>query len=188
MTITVAISGASGALYAHRLVECLAADDRVERIYVIYSSSGLSVAAMELGEQSPRLLTLPKVQQLASDDFFTPVASGSNAADAMVIVPCSMGTLARVAQGVSSNLIERAADVQLKEGRMLVAVVRETPLSLVHLRNMVALKEAGAVILPASPSFYSIPSSVDELVDTVVERILSQIGLKSEKSYRWAEK
>lgn len=186
MTVTVAITGASGSVYAERLVGALSADERVERIYVVFSKSGREVFDHEC--PAVDLADRPKVEILAHDDFFTPIASGSNAAEAMVIVPCSMGTLGRVASGVSSNLIERAADVQLKEGLRLVLVVRETPLSLIHLRNMVALKEAGAVILPASPSFYSTPESVGELVDTVVYRILDQIGLKSDNSYRWAKK
>lgn len=189
MRVTVAITGASGAVYARRLVCALSGDQRVERIYLVASKSGAEVFDFECGDLLLLgLAKLPKVERLKVDDFYTPIASGSAAADAMVIVPCSMGTLGRVASGVSLNLIERAADVQLKEGLPLVMVVRETPLSLIHLRNMVSLKEAGAVMMPACPSFYSGAQTIEALADTVVERILDKIMLKSEKSYRWAKK
>lgn len=185
MKITVAITGASGAIYAERLIARLVANALVEKIYVVFSGSGEVVFHTERGELD---VSDKKISLLANDDFFVPIASGSAAATAMVIVPCSMGTLSRVASGVSSSLIERAADVQLKEGRRLIVVPRETPLSVVHLRSMVALREAGAVILPAMPSFYSGADTIEQLADSVVERILDQIGLENEQNYRWSQK
>lgn len=188
MRVTVAITGASGSIYAKRLIDRLSAQDIVETIYLVVSKSGRQVMEYETPGVYESITQMVKVTEFASDDFFTPIASGSNAAQAMVVVPCSMGTLARIAGGISWTLIERAADVQLKENLPLVMVMRETPLSLIHLKNMVAVKEAGATVMPASPSFYSKPQSIEELTDTVVERICAKILPKSEKSYRWAEK
>lgn len=190
MRITVAITGASGAIYAERLVRALVAEQLVEHIYIVYSKSGGQVFAGERNGLTVASLAAEsaKTELLANDNFYTSIASGSAAADAMVVVPCSVGTLGRVASGVSSSLIERAAAVQLKEDLPLVMVVRETPLSLIDLRNMITVRRAGAVVMPASPSFYSMPSTIEELVDTVVERILDKISLKSEKKYRWSEK
>lgn len=188
MKILVGITGASGSVYAERLIEALSADNRVERVWVVATQAGRQVFDFERPDQWAHWVRQPKVEVVANDDFFCPAASGSNAADVVAIVPCSMGTLGRVASGVSGNLLERAADVQLKEGGRLILGVRETPLSLIHLRNMTSVKEAGAVVLPLCPSFYAAPKTVDELVDGVVERILAQMGLKSEKSFRWAEK
>lgn len=185
MKITVAITGASGAIYAERLVARLVANALVEKIYVVFSGSGRVVFEMERGAWN---IVNEKISLFANDDFFVPIASGSAAATAMVIVPCSMGTLSRVASGASSCLIERAADVQLKERRRLIVVPRETPLSLIHMRSMVALAEAGAVVLPAMPSFYSGADTVEQLADSVVERILDQIGLENEQNYRWTQK
>lgn len=187
MKITVAITGASGAIYAHRLLLALDRQDEVERIYVVVSDCGAAVwqherAATELSSISR------KIELLENRDFFTPIASGSAAADAMVVVPASMGAVARIANGVSLNLIERAADVMLKERLPLIVVPREAPLSTIHLRNLTTLSEAGAIIIPASPSFYSTPSSLDELADTIVERIVAKLGLKNDEKYRWKEK
>lgn len=187
MRITVAITGASGAIYAHRLLLALGCDLRVERIYVVMSHSGEVVWAHERCGIDLAAIS-PKIEVLGVDDFFTPIASGSAASDAMVVVPASMGCVARIAGGVSLNLIERGADVMIKERLPLVVVPRECPMSAIHLRNLALLSEVGVFILPAAPSFYSLPSSVDEVVDSVVERILDKIGLKAEKSYRWEEK
>lgn len=131
---------------------------------------------------------LNKITVFDNDDFFTPVASGSAAADAMVIVPCSMGMVGRIACGVSNDLISRAADVMLKERLSLILVVRETPFSLIHLQNMVTLSAAGAVILPASPSFYHLPETIEQLVDSVVERILKQLSINNTNQYQWQQK
>ncbi len=173
MKVIVAITGASGAIYARHTLEQLIASSEVERIALIVSDKAQQVIPFEG-------ITLPdseKIIRYDNRDMFSSVASGSASWDAMVIVPASMGTVGRVASGVSLSLIERAADVVLKERRRLVVVVRETPYSLIHLRNMTTLTEAGAIILPASPSFYSHPSTIDEAVQTVVERIISHIGI-----------
>ena len=176
MKVIVAITGASGAIYARHTLEQLIASSEVERIALIVSEQAQQVIPFEG-------ITLPdseKIIRYDNHDMFSSVASGSAAWDAMVIVPASMGTVGRVASGVSLSLIERAADVVLKERRRLVVVVRETPYSLIHLRNMTTLTEAGAIILPASPSFYSHPSTIDEAVQTVVERIISHIGIEND--------
>lgn len=173
MKVIVAITGASGAIYARQTLEQLIASSEVERIALIVSEQAQQVIPFEG-------ITLPdseKIIRYDNRDMFSAVASGSASWDAMVIVPASMGTVGRVASGVSLSLIERAADVMLKERRRLVVVVRETPYSLIHLRNMTTLTEAGAIILPASPSFYSLPTTIDEAVQTVVERIISHIGI-----------
>jgi 4-hydroxy-3-polyprenylbenzoate decarboxylase len=155
------------------LEDLAAREGAVERIGLIVSRRGGEVAAWE-GVGFP---DNPSIVRFANDDMFAPPASGSAGWDAMVIVPCSMGCVGRIASGVSGDLIARAADVTLKEGRRLIVVPRETPLNLIHLRNMVALAEAGAVVLPASPSFYSHPADIDALCATVTDRILARLGL-----------
>ena len=169
MNIVVAVTAASGSIYARLLVESLAASGDVGRIALVYSDNARAVAEHE-GVAMP---ADAKIVEYSNSDLFASPASGSAAWDAMVVVPSSVGTVGRVAGGVSQTLIERAADVMLKERRRLVFVVRETPYSLVHLRNMVALTEAGAIIVPASPSFYSKPATVEELCRTVVERVVA---------------
>ena len=173
MKIIVAVTAASGAIYARQLLEQLVASPQVENIALILSTNAEAVAETEG-------VTLPesgKMTRYANDNLFAAPASGSARWDAMVIVPSSVGTVGRVASGVSQTLIERAADVMLKERRRLVVVVRETPLSLIHLRNMTTLTEAGAIVLPASPSFYSRPTDIEELCSTVTERIVSLLGI-----------
>lgn len=182
MNIVVAVTAASGSIYARLLVESLAASEEVERIALVYSENARAVAEHE-GVAMP---ADAKIVEYSNSDLFASPASGSAAWDAMVVVPSSVGTVGRVAGGVSQTLIERAADVMLKERRRLVFVVRETPYSLVHLRNMVALTEAGAVIVPASPSFYSKPATVEELCRTVVERVVALLGVKAEH-YEWGK-
>ena len=180
MKIIVAITAASGAIYARQLLECLIASAQVEQIALIHSTNAEAVAQVEG-------VTLPessKIIRYANDNLFASVASGSAEWDAMVVVPSSVCTMSRVATGVSQTLIERAADVMLKERRRLILVVRETPLSLIHLRNMVTLTEAGAIVLPASPSFYSNPKTIEEACNTVTERILSLLGITSQR-YHW---
>lgn len=182
MKIVVAITAASGAIYARQLLNVLIASSQVEKIALIHSTNAEAVAEVEG-------ITLPqsdKIVRYANDNLFASVASGSAEWDAMVIVPSSVGTMSRVATGVSQTLIERAADVMLKERRRLIVVVRETPLSLIHLRNMVTLTEAGAIILPASPSFYSNPQTIEEACNTVTERIISLLGITSQR-YKWGE-
>ncbi|MBQ9137755.1 MAG: UbiX family flavin prenyltransferase [Alistipes sp.] len=180
MKIVVAVTAASGAIYARQLLAQLIESQQVERIALVLSVNAEAVAATEG-------VTLPqssKITQYDNGDLFASPASGSARWDAMVIVPSSVGTVGRIASGVSQTLIERAADVMLKERRRLVVVVRETPLSLIHLRNMTTLTESGAIILPASPSFYSRPADIEQLCNTVTERIISLLGI-SAPHYEW---
>ena len=176
MKIIVAITAASGAIYARQVLEHLVRSEQVERIALIMSDNAPAVVEYE-GETLP---LSEKIECMDNHSMFSSVASGSAAWDAMIVVPSSMGTVGRVAAGVSQSLIERAADVMLKERRPLIFVVRETPYSLIHLRNLTTLTEAGAIILPASPSFYSHPQSIEALTTTVVERVLVQVGLKEQ--------
>lgn len=184
--------------YGMRLLECLL--QTPARVYLIYSQAAQIVARQEMDLSLPArpkeaiaLLTeryAPREGQLrvfGREEWFAPVASGSNPADAMVICPCTMGTLASVAAGLSDNLIERAADVMLKEKRPLILVPRETPLSTIHLENMLRLSHAGATILPANPGFYHHPDKVEALVDFVVARILDQLGVEHSLMSRWGE-
>ena len=175
MKIIVAITGASGAIYARRTLEHLLESEQVERIALIMSDTAKQVIEHE-GEKLP---VSERIELYDNHEMFSSVASGSAAWDAMIVVPASMGSVGRIAAGVSQTLIERAADVMLKERRRLIVVVRETPYSLIHLRNMTTLTEAGAVILPASPSFYSNPETIQQAVDTVVERIMAHAGIKA---------
>ncbi len=182
MKLVVGISGASGAPYAKRLLDFLAAHgaDHGVSVDLVFTTTGRQVWAQEVGELPGYPWHLWKPH-----DFTAPFASGSALYDAMVVVPCSAGALSRIAYGMSTDLVGRAADVMLKEGRRLVLVVRETPTSLVHARAVVQAIEAGAVVLPASPSFYSGPRTVDDLVDTVVSRVLDRIGLPNGLMKRW---
>ena len=196
-TVCLALTGASGMPYGVRLLECLLAAGC--RVQLLYSQAAQVVARQEMGIELPSrpaeakaalLARLPAVdpEKLAvfgREEWFAPVASGSNPPDAMVVCPCSMGTLAAIAQGLADNLIERAADVVLKEGRKLVLVPRETPFSVIHLENMLRLARAGAVIVPPSPGFYNHPQTVTDLVDFVVARILDQIAVPHDLARRW---
>lgn len=195
-TIAVALTGASGMPYGLRLIECLLAADCT--VQVLFSQVAQIVARQEMA------LTLPARAADAQDwlsqrfnarpgqlsvygreEWFAPLASGSNPPDAMVVCPCSMGTLASIAAGLSSNLIERAADVCMKEGRKLVLVPRETPFSTLHLENMLRLSRMGVVILPPSPGFYHHPKTIDDLVDFIVARVLDQIRVPHQLMARW---
>ncbi|MDT3737142.1 MAG: flavin prenyltransferase UbiX [Denitratisoma sp.] len=197
-TVVVAFTGASGLPYGLRLVECLIAAG--VQVQLLYSQVAQIVARQEMdlalpsrAAEAEQLLTErfgPAPGQLkvyGREEWFAPPASGSNPPDAMVICPCTMGTLAAVAAGLSKDLIERAADVVLKEGRKLILVPRETPFSQIHLENMLRLARAGAVILPPNPGFYNRPQSVAELVDFVVARILDQLGVPHALAARWGE-
>ncbi len=196
--VTLAFTGASGMPYGLRLLECLLAAEC--RVYLLYSSAAQVVAKQECG------LTIPaqpreaarffaerlgardgQITVFGRDDWMAPVASGSNPADAMAICPCTVGTLGAIAGGLADNLIERAADVMLKERRPLVLVPRETPLSAIHLENMLKLARAGAVILPPVPGFYDRPQSVADLVDFVVARVLDQLAVPHTLGPRWGE-
>ena len=180
MKIVVAVTAASGAIYARQLLNALVESREVERVAVIYSANARAVVEHE-GEKMPNS---EKIEVFENDNLFASPASGSARWDAMVVVPSSVGTVGRVASGVSQTLIERAADVMLKERRRLILVVRETPYSLIHLRNMTALTEAGAVILPATPSFYSLPKDIEAVCQTVTERITAMLGIEG-KRYEW---
>jgi flavin prenyltransferase len=182
MRILVALTGASGMLYAQRLLDNL---NPVEHeLHVITTGYAQAVIAQEL----PNGLRLPKGAQTHSlKSMNAPFASGSNPVDGMVVIPCTMGTLGRIAHGVSEDVLLRSADVVLKEKKKLILVPRETPLSLVHIKNLELLALAGATILPANPSFYTMPKSIDEVVDTVVSRVLDHLGIPNNLMPRWQE-
>ena len=197
-TVCLAFTGASGMPYGIRLLECLL--EAGCHVQLLYSQVAQVVAKQEMGLELParaaeaqthfreRYATLTgKLDVYGREEWFAPVASGSNAPDAMVVCPCTMGTLASIAQGLGSNLIERAADVVLKEGRKLVLVPRETPFSAIHLENMLRLSRAGAVILPPNPGFYHHPKNIEALVDFVVARILDQLAVPHALMQRWGE-
>jgi 4-hydroxy-3-polyprenylbenzoate decarboxylase len=179
--IVVGITGASGAPYGRRLLAVLRRTDEVE-IGVCASQTAMQVWALECGGDLSETIGLPV---WGVRDYKAPFASGSAGWHAMVIVPCSMGTVARVAHGISDTLLTRAADVMLKERRTLVVVPRETPLSVIHLENLALLARAGAVILPAMPSFYGRPASLEDAVDSVVGRILDHLGIEHSLLRRW---
>jgi 4-hydroxy-3-polyprenylbenzoate decarboxylase len=181
MKLVIAATGASGAIYLQRLLAQI--DPADHEIHLIFSTYARQVIREELGD----LLVPVGVHQHGDKTMNVPFVSGSARFDAMVIVPCSMGTLGRIAAGTSETTILRAADVFLKERRRLILVPRETPWNLIHARNVVTLIEAGASILPASPGFYSRPQTVEQLADTVVARILDQLGLPAPDAFRWQE-
>lgn len=179
--IVVAITGASGSIYAQRLLQQLAPIPDLT-IGIVLSKNASDVWQHELGETPTFPFTV-----YDRTDYRAPFASGSAKYNHMVIIPCSMGTLGRIASGFSDDLITRAADVILKERRQLICVVRDTPLNLIHLENMAKVTRAGAMMLPAIPSFYSKPQTIEEVVDTVVHRVIDQLGVEV-SSYRWGEK
>jgi flavin prenyltransferase len=183
--IIIAVTGASGSVYAKRLLDKLKQyEDQIEACGVIFSGNALDIWEYELGQRTDVEDIGFKVYQ--KGDFYAPFASGSAGYDTMIIIPCSMGTLGRIASGVSDDLITRAADVILKERRRLILVPRENPYNLIHLKNMTLLTEAGAIVAPATPSFYSLPTTVEAVVDTVVNRVLDLAGIKNE-GYKWQE-
>ena len=192
--LVVAVTGASGALYAVRFLRQAAR--HYDEIYVMLSDNAPGVFATETGGTLTRpysardylgdAAAYDNIRFLNTKDYYTPPASGSFVHEGMVIIPCSMGTLGRIANGISSDLTTRAADVCLKERRKLILVARDTPLNLIHLRNMVAVTEAGAVVLPAVPAFYHQPKTVEDLVDTVVARVLQNLGVHQDLQPQWA--
>jgi polyprenyl P-hydroxybenzoate and phenylacrylic acid decarboxylases len=184
MTITVAITGASGVQYGVRLLEALR-DLQVET-QLIVTKSGQDLMSIET-QHSLNYVTSLARQTYEETDLSAPIASGSHISDGMVIIPCSMKTLGSIAHGISSNLVTRAADVCLKERRKLVLVVRETPLSGIHLNNMLKLSQCGAVIMPASPGFYTRPATIGELIDTLIARVLDLMQLDHSLSRRWGD-
>jgi len=182
LKILVAMTGASGAIYAQRLLDNL--DPQRHEIHVVLSHYAQAVLAEEL----PGGLRLPPgARTHGLKSMNAPFASGSNPVDAMVVIPCTMGTLGRIAHGFSEDVLLRAADVTLKEKRQLILVPRETPLSLIHVRNFELLLLAGAVILPANPSFYHRPAGIEQVVDSVVGRVLDHLGIAHELAPRWQE-
>ena len=195
--LTVATTGASGSVFLRQLLVAVAGDARVQTVNFIASDSGLRVLAEELGIQGRsnlldqilgaknRFQTPSKIQEQSNTDIGANVASGSYPADAMVVLPCSMGTLARIANGLASHLIERAADVCLKEKRPLVLCVRETPLNKIHIRNLYRAADAGATIFPLIPAYYYQPASVDDMAREFAYRVLAHLGLSQTDAFRW---
>jgi 4-hydroxy-3-polyprenylbenzoate decarboxylase len=192
--VTVGVTGASGALLAQKTLALLEADARVARIHLVVTETGRRLFAEELGISSGDAKQLPsrilgtapkKIEVLPNKDVGASIASGSYEVDAMIVVPCSMGTLAAIANGISDDLVARAADVMLKESRKLVLCIRDTPFNRIHLENMLRAQQAGAVIMPAVPSFYHQPKTIDDLVTQYICRVLAQIGLPQDEMYRW---
>ena len=192
--ITVGVTGASGAVLAQKTLALLEEDSRVARIHLVVTETGQRLFAEELGLSSGDLKQLPsrlfgrpaaKIEVLPNKDVGASIASGSYEVHSMLVVPCSMGTLASIANGTSDDLIARAADVMLKERRKLVLCIRDTPFNRIHLENMLRAEQAGALIMPAIPAFYHQPKTIDDLVTQYVCRVLAQIGLPQEKMYRW---
>ena len=199
--LTIATTGASGAIFLRHLLLAVARDERVETINFIASDSALRVMAEELGlkgrsnlvgqilgsssSRDSRQTHRSKIKEQSNADIGANVASGSYPADAMIVMPCSVGTLARIANGVASQLIERAADVSLKEKRPLVLCVRETPLNKIHIRNMYRAADAGATIFPLIPAFYYSPASLEEMAREFAYRVLAHLGLPQADAFRW---
>ena len=183
--VVVAITGASGSIYAKLLLQKLVKmQDQVEAVGVVMSDNAKEVWKFELGDESYDDLPF---KMYGKGDFYAPFASGSAKYGTMIVCPCSMGTLARIASGISNDLTTRAADVILKERRKLILVTRDTPLSLIHINNMKTITEAGGIICPASPSFYSKPQTFEQLASTVVDRVLDLCGFEQD-TFRWSEK
>ena len=191
--LTIATTGASGSIFLRQLLLAVERDQRVQAVNFIASDSALRVMAEELGlrgrsnliGQILRRKSSRKIKQQANADIGANIASGSYPADAMIVIPCSMGTLARIANGIASQLIERAADVCLKEKRPLVLCVRETPLNKIHIRNMYRAADAGATIFPLIPAYYFRPASLDAMATEFAFRVLAHIGLPQPNAYRW---
>ena len=193
--VIIGVTGASGAILAQKTLELLEEDARVSRIHLVVSETGQRLFSEELGISSGDLKKLPsrilgrdskKIETISNKDVGASIASGSYAVDAMIVIPCTMGALAAIAGGTSDDLVSRAADVTLKEGRKLILCVRDTPFNRIHLENMLRAQQAGAVIMPVVPAFYFKPESIDEIVTQYVCRVLAQAGLPQEKMYRWS--
>ena len=193
--VTVGVTGASGAILAQKILALLEEDARVARVHLVVTEAGQRLFAEELGISAGDLKQLPnrilghpvgKIDVLPNKDVGASIASGSYLVDSMIVIPCSMGTLGAIANGIADDLVARAADVMLKEGRKLVLCVRDTPFNRVHLENMLRAQQAGAVIMPAVPAFYHHPKTIDDLVTQYVCRVLAQISLPQDAMYRWA--
>jgi 4-hydroxy-3-polyprenylbenzoate decarboxylase len=190
--LTLAVTGASGSILTIEMLRVLATDQRVSRVHLVISPSALRVLAEETGATGRNSLIdkfvssgREKFVQHAHEDIGAAIASGSYPVDSMIVLPCSMGTLAGIAHGLAGNLVERAADVCLKERRRLVLCVRETPLNLIHIRNMAAATEAGATIFPVIPAFYNSPQNTTEMAQNYVNRVLQHIGLPQPDAFVW---
>ncbi len=192
--ITVGVTGASGALLAQKMLVLLDSDPRVERVHLVVTETGLRLFAEELRITSgnpeqlvQRILgrASSKIAVVSNKDVGAAIASGSFAVDAMAVIPCSVGTLAKIAAGTCDDLLARSADVMLKEGRKLVLCVRDTPFSRIHLENMLHAQQAGAVIMPAIPSYYHAPKTIDDLVTQYVCRVLAQMDLQQDAMFHW---
>jgi len=192
--VTLGVTGASGAILAQKALQLLAEDARVSKIHLVVTETGQRLFAEELGVNSGDLRQLParllgkpveKIEVLPNKDVGASVASGSYEVDSMIVIPCSMGALSAIANGSCDDLVSRSADVMLKEGRKLVLCMRDTPFSRIHLENMLRAQSAGAVIMPAVPSFYHHPKTIDDLVFQYVCRVLAQIGLAQDEMFRW---
>jgi 4-hydroxy-3-polyprenylbenzoate decarboxylase len=192
--VTVGVTGASGAILAQKALQLLEADARVARVHLVVTETGQRLFAEELGVSSADLRQLPgqvlgrpaiKIEILPNKDVGASIASGSYEVDSMIVVPCSMGTLASIANGTSDDLVARAADVMLKESRKLVLCIRDTPFNRIHLENMLRVQQAGAIVMPAIPSFYHQPKTIDDLLTQYICRVLAQIGLTQDRMYRW---
>jgi len=193
-TITIGVTGASGAILAQKILGLLEDDSRVSHVHLVTSETGQRLFAEELGIASGDLKKLPnrvlgrnskKIEAVHNKDVGASIASGSYFVDAMIVIPCTMGALASIANGTSDDLLSRAADVMLKEGRKLILCVRDTPVNRIHLENMIRALQAGAVVMPVMPAFYFKPKSIDEIVTQYVCRVLAQAGLPQDKMYRW---
>ena len=188
--IVIAVSGASGSIYAKLLIEKLRGmSSQIEKIGLVMSDNAKDVWAHELGDKSYELFnqgndSSVELKNYSKNDFFAPFASGSGQYDTMILIPCSMGMLGRIANGISDDLVTRAADVVLKERRKLVLVVRESPYNLLHLKNMETVTLAGGIICPATPSFYSKPQTIEEVAFTVADRVIDLAGL-NQNTFRW---
>lgn len=186
MKLNIAITGASGAIYARLLAERLSNEESIESIRLIFTKNGSEVNTFEQGDKWITDLQHTygkKITLTSNDDYYCSLASGSGGDDALVIVPCSVGMLSRIANGISDDLISRGADVMLKERRKLLMVVRETPLTIIHLQNMTTLTSAGAIIIPASPSFYSQPTTIEEVCQTTIDVIARNLNLST--NFQW---
>jgi flavin prenyltransferase len=192
--LVLAITGASGSIFARKMLATLEKDERVKRVHLILSPSALRVLAEEItleghGSLVEKLLGHPstKILQLSHEDIGASIASGSYLTSGMIILPCSMGTLSGIAHGTAGNLIERAADVHLKERRPLILCVRETPFNLIHIRNMAAIAEAGGTVFPLIPTFYNHPQTIDDIARNYVHRVLQHIGFPQPDAFHWRE-
>ena len=192
--VTLGVTGASGALLAQKALQLLAEDSRVARVHLVVTETGQRIFAEELNVPSGDLRQLParllgksfeKIEVIPNKDVGASIASGSYEVDAMIVVPCSVGCLSAIANGSCDDLVSRSADVMLKEGRKLVLCVRDTPFNRIHLENLLRAQAAGAVIMPAIPSFYHQPKTIDDLVTQYICRVLAQLGLPQEQMYRW---